>query len=338
MGKRRAPRPKSGTAAERRAKPERVVSSTGDTQQPSDTSEPAQAGRHARERSEGGEAQEQTQADTSGQDTGKAPAVSVGKDTTPDAFEPLTPTQRPAGLGVWTETQPGTPDSTTPDTHPPTACDTIPHTLEGDAAQPAASAPPPPGVSLTREGQADATRRWRNEGISEQVAAYRDRIRTEYIDEHPGCKRRDAHEYAWGMALAEFPPPSVTVQPPVEPPAADPQPVEIHQEPAAGLAGLADLPATWPVLPPNASLQAEVSWVQANRLRIVQGDTVDLTQALSPAPSYAALGWLETSILFPAKFADVSVKATMSLESDKESVRREKASVAAVAELLASLA
>lgn len=53
--------------------------------------------------------------------------------------------------------------------------------------------------------------------------------------------------------------------------------------------GLSEIPGNWPDLPPNAPLSAEVSWVQANRLRIVResslGVTVDLSKALTPAPS-----------------------------------------------------
>ena len=79
--------------------------------------------------------------------------------------------------------------------------------------------------------------------------------------------------------------------------------------------GLSDLPTDWPDLPANASLSSEVGWVQANRLRIVEDQasgatSVHLDRALSPAPSWAALGWLETSIRSYAKFVDVAAKAT----------------------------
>jgi len=85
--------------------------------------------------------------------------------------------------------------------------------------------------------------------------------------------------------------------------------------------GLSDLPDDWPELPANASLSAEVGWVQANRLRIVEdmpaGPTVvHLDHALSPDPSWSALGWLETSIRSYAKFVDVAAKATASADGD----------------------
>ena len=60
--------------------------------------------------------------------------------------------------------------------------------------------------------------------------------------------------------------------------------------------GLAAIPDAWPEIPANASLAAEIGWVQANRLRIVTerpggATVVDLGKALSPAPSWSALGW-----------------------------------------------
>ncbi len=75
----------------------------------------------------------------------------------------------------------------------------------------------------------------------------------------------------------------------------------------------------------------------ANRLRVRDGSGVDLSRALSPAPSYSALSWLETSILFPAKFADISVKATQNQEDEKEHIRREKMSIEEVRSLLAEM-
>lgn len=105
--------------------------------------------------------------------------------------------------------------------------------------------------------------------------------------------------------------------------------------------GLGDLPAGWPDLPPNAPLTAEVSWVQANRLRCVRETSdrivVDLSRAISPAPSYAALGWLETSIKTYAKFVDVAAKATASNDGDQAEIRREQQSIEEVRKLLAEM-
>jgi hypothetical protein len=201
--------------------------------------------------------------------------------------------------------------------------------------------------AVSRENQADACRRWRNEGIDLQVAAFRDRARADYIAEHPGCRKRVAHDYAWELALATFPPPGVVVQPPpepepepipdppavVEPPPPAPEPALVA--PGGGLAGLGDLPSTWPELSANASLQMEVGWVQANRLRVCQAGMVDLSRSLSPAPSHAALSWLETSVLYPAKWADVAVKAAQGTQDDQEDVRRERLALDDVRTLLA---
>lgn len=109
--------------------------------------------------------------------------------------------------------------------------------------------------------------------------------------------------------------PEVTAPIPVQP-----APAQVEQ----GVGGLGDLPPGWPELPANAPLQVEIAWVSANRLRVRSGTGVDLSRALNPAPSYSALSWLETSILFPSKFADISVKASAEQDDEKEHIRREK--------------
>jgi hypothetical protein len=148
-----------------------------------------------------------------------------------------------------------------------------------------------------------------------------------------GMDRREAYDYATVEADRVFAPgdPSEADPAPDDPPAA------LETPPAAagsGVAGLGDLPADWPSLPANASLQAEVGWVQGNRVLVVQGGRVDLSRALSPAPSYAALAWLETSVLFPSKFADVTLKATSERQDDAEDVRRERLALGEVRTLL----
>ena len=106
--------------------------------------------------------------------------------------------------------------------------------------------------------------------------------------------------------------------------------------------GLSDLPGDWPTLPANAALAAEVGWVQANRLRIVEerpgGATlVKLGLALSPAPSWAALGWLETSIRSYAKFVDVAAKVSGGAEDEGAVMRRERRSIEEVRAILAEM-
>ena len=87
------------------------------------------------------------------------------------------------------------------------------------------------------------------------------------------------------------------------------------------------------------SLSAEIGWVQANRLRIVEekpghATVVRLDQALSPAPSWAALGWLETSIRSYAKFVDVAAKASSADDVEASVMRRERMAIEDVRRLL----
>lgn len=114
------------------------------------------------------------------------------------------------------------------------------------------------------------------------------------------------------------------------------------REPEQVLPGLSDIPDDWPdELPANAPLAVEIQWCQANRLRCVTETadlvTVDLSKALSPAPSYAALGWLETSIRAFTKYCDIAAKATSQLEDEKEHVRLEKLAIDRVRELLGQM-
>ena len=172
-----------------------------------------------------------------------------------------------------------------------------------------------------------------------------------------GMTRRDAISYAGRMVDQVWIAPP---EPDPEPTEAPPEPEPAQPEPAAptivdklddldapttvdkppadqGVSGLGEIPADWPQLPANAQLQVEIAWVSANRLRVRSGHGVDLSRALSPAPSYSALSWLETSILFPSKFADISVKATASQDDEKEHIRREKMAIEEIRGLLAEM-
>ena len=114
-----------------------------------------------------------------------------------------------------------------------------------------------------------------------------------------------------------------------------------HARDEAAVTGLEAIPPDWPTLPPNAKLSVEIQWVQANRLSVVRdlGDraVVDLSKAMTPAPSWSALGWLETSIRAYAKFVDVAAKASATLEDEREVVRREKLAIEEVRGLLAEM-
>ena len=103
--------------------------------------------------------------------------------------------------------------------------------------------------------------------------------------------------------------------------------------------GLADIPEDWPELDANASLAVELAWVQANRLRIVEerpgrATLVHLSRAITAAPSWAALGWLETSIRSYAKFVDVAAKTTGGDDGDEGVMRCERVAIDEVERLL----
>ena len=155
-----------------------------------------------------------------------------------------------------------------------------------------------------------------------------------------GMTRKGAIAHATGEVERLFPPPEPEL--PAEPESSaqlDPEPDEKPAQPEPisedhGVSGLGELPRHWPELPANAQLQVEIAWVTANRLRVRSGKGVDLARALSPAPSYSALSWLETSILFPSKFADISVKATADQDDEKEFIKREKLAIEEIRSIL----
>jgi len=103
--------------------------------------------------------------------------------------------------------------------------------------------------------------------------------------------------------------------------------------------GLGAIPEDWPELPANSSLAQDVAWVQANRLRIVEeqpgrATVVTLSLSLTPAPSWAALGWLETSIRSYAKFVDVVARASTAQDNEASVMRHERRAIEEVAALL----
>lgn len=156
-----------------------------------------------------------------------------------------------------------------------------------------------------------------------------------------GLTKQQAQDWTYGELERMYPAPT-------EPPAEhgdsttttiDDVP-ESSDSPARPREGLGDIPADWPDLPDNAPLAVELGWVQAQRLRVVEErpnrqSIVRLERAGSPAPSWAALGWLDTSIRNPSKFVDVCVKGLAQQELESEVVRRERRSIEDVRTLLA---
>jgi len=206
------------------------------------------------------------------------------------------------------------------------------------------------------ETKAQMTDRWRREGREEEVAAFRETIRLEC--KRRGLKRQEANEHACKEAARNFPPPSPSPAP--ESTAADSADGGAEDPPdlqpgakldgseastrfaPRGRTGLNAIPAEWGQLPATASLSVEIGWVQANRLRVVEetlsgGFKVDLSRAVEPAPSRSALAWLETSIRNFAKFTDVLAKVAAAATDEAEDVRRERASIAEIEQLLVQM-
>ncbi len=122
------------------------------------------------------------------------------------------------------------------------------------------------------------------------------------------------------------------------PPPADPQQADI---PPASLSGLGTIPVGWGDLSDNAQLVDELAWVQSQRLRVVEErgnrTIVYLDRATRPAPSMAALGWLETSIRNYAKYCDLVAKVAAQPQTEAEDVRKERMALHEIEELLAEM-
>lgn len=106
--------------------------------------------------------------------------------------------------------------------------------------------------------------------------------------------------------------------------------------------GLGRVPKSWGKLPANSSLAVDLAWVQANRLEVVtelpSGATeVHLDRAEEPAPSRAALGWLETSIRSYAKYVDIVGKSLAGVGEEREVVRKEKVRIEEMRTLLGEM-
>ncbi len=81
-------------------------------------------------------------------------------------------------------------------------------------------------------------------------------------------------------------------------------------------------------------------WIKNRRLAAKchgSGTIAHLDRADRPAPSKAALGWLETSIRAYAKYCDIAAKANAYYEDEQKVVRREQLSVEQVRQLLSEM-
>ncbi|MEQ1825773.1 MAG: hypothetical protein ABL921_07490 [Pirellula sp.] len=175
------------------------------------------------------------------------------------------------------------------------------------------------------------TERLRREGRWAEASKFKDTVLAECREK--GFKRDEASEAAWGAMEQAFPPIATAAAT-----------ADMRAEAATDtrIQGLSEIPADWPPLPDNASLQAEIGWCQANRLRVLEErangvNVVHLDRARTPAPSWAALGWLETSIRVYSKYIDVVAKALKDEETEAEMVKREKMSIDEIRSLLSEM-
>lgn len=195
------------------------------------------------------------------------------------------------------------------------------------------------------------SKRLQAEGYWPQAVAERDRLMREA--RAIGLSKTEAQDSTYRQLDAMFPPKDATVEQKQQAGQVGGEAVigEHHAVPGSdqaparnqdsGVVGLDQIPEDWPTLPANSSLAHEIQWCQANRLsvtRTVDGLTiVDLSKALQPAPSWSALGWLETSIRAYSKFVDVAAKASASVEDERETIRRERMAIDEIRGLLAEM-
>ena len=181
------------------------------------------------------------------------------------------------------------------------------------------------------ESKIELTERLRREGNWSAASKFKDDALRDFRSK--GMKRDEASEAAWDAMEQAFPPIATVAA------TADMRDEVVTD---TRIQGLSEIPSDWPPLADNASLQAEIGWCQANRLRVVEESAsgvvaVHLVRARTPAPSWAALGWLETSIRAYSKYFDVVAKALKDEEVEQEMVKREKMAIDEVRGLLAEM-
>jgi len=171
------------------------------------------------------------------------------------------------------------------------------------------------------ESKIELTERLRRENRWAEASQFKDEMVRTFRSK--GMKRAEAGEEAWRRMAEKYPP----------------LPVAEAENISVRILGVGEIPPSWPDLPDNASLQAELAWVQSNRLRVVEerpsGATrVHLDRARSPAPSWAALSWLETSIRSYATYVDVVARSLKDEQDEQGWVKREKMALEEVKGLL----
>ena len=173
------------------------------------------------------------------------------------------------------------------------------------------------------ESKADLMDRLRREKRWDEASEFKNQVLRGLRE--AGMKKDEAGEEAWRQMEEKYPP----------------RPGEDVVD-AGRIQGFQEMPSDWPDLPSNASLQAEVRWCQSNRLRVVEemrggAIRVHLERAGSPAPSHGALGWLDTAIRFPSKFAELVSRVLKDEQEEQAAVKRERMAIDEVRGLLAEM-
>ncbi len=195
----------------------------------------------------------------------------------------------------------------------------------------------PQGVSMETavDGLAidplSVTKRLQRDGRWPEVEPVRDRLMRECRKQ--GMSKSEAQ--AWTYAELD------RLYPPLEPEPTEDSDEEFGDAAGGSITGLNDIPECWGDLPPSSSLASDIRWVHANRVFVLEettsGTIVHLDRADRPAPSKAALGWLETSIRAYSKYCDIAAKATARYDDEPKVVRRERFSVEQVRQLLSEM-
>lgn len=231
-----------------------------------------------------------------------------------------------------TEPEAGSQDTTTPKQEAEAATDhanKAGHTNEpgdkGDTPISSYAAVAADSPQLACNLKRDVFNRLMREGRWWGIAPIRDRMVKEA--KASGMEKEAAQVWAYTEINRLYPPlPPKADKPPPGPSISPEKPTS--EPPADQVPGLYVIPENWPPLPDNASLQQELGWVQSQRLAVVEergnATIVRLERASSPAPSKAALGWLETSIRSYAKYIEVAAKTLAGAADEAESVRRER--------------
>lgn len=179
-------------------------------------------------------------------------------------------------------------------------------------------------------------KRFQKEGRWKEIEPIRDELMRKARKEMK-LPKDEAREWAYSELESRFPPIEVGDAEP----AAEPVPTTSETPSHGDGIRFSPIPDSWGDLPSNSKLSEEIQWVQSNRLRIVEetpaGTFVNLDNSLTPAPSHAALGWLETSVRAYSKYCEIAAKSMSTVDAETDQIRRERSSIEEIRDLLSSL-